>query len=161
MRGGEFDEVEFFRAIQDSGARALLIGRRALVVLGLPVLTADYDFWIGIDDIPVFNAACGAFELRPGVEPIDARRRGRYVLQNDEHVDVLVARSVPTIDGQAVEFEDVWNRRMPVALASGIDVQIPSIEDLILTKRFAARPRDLEDVRLLRILQSEQGRDDR
>jgi hypothetical protein len=41
MKGSEFDETEFFRAIQDSGARALLIGRRALVALGIPVLTAD------------------------------------------------------------------------------------------------------------------------
>jgi hypothetical protein len=44
------DELAFFRAIAESGARALLIGRRALVVLGLPVLTADYDYWIAIDD---------------------------------------------------------------------------------------------------------------
>ena len=28
----------------------MLIGRRALVLLGLPVLTADYDFWIAIED---------------------------------------------------------------------------------------------------------------
>ncbi|HXH25541.1 MAG TPA: hypothetical protein VNI78_09850 [Vicinamibacterales bacterium] len=41
MEPPRFDEVEFFRAIADSGARALLIGRRALVLLGLPVLTAD------------------------------------------------------------------------------------------------------------------------
>lgn len=51
MRGSEFDEAEFFRAIAESGARALLIGRRALVALGIPVLTADYDFWLHIDDI--------------------------------------------------------------------------------------------------------------
>jgi len=57
MRGGEFDETLFFRAIQDAGVRALLIGRRALVLLGLPVLTADYDFWIAIDDIAAFNEA--------------------------------------------------------------------------------------------------------
>jgi len=38
MRAGEFDESTFFRAIHESGARALLIGRRALVLLGLPVL---------------------------------------------------------------------------------------------------------------------------
>jgi hypothetical protein len=50
MEGSEFDEIEFFRALPGSGARALLIGRRALVVLGLPVLTADYDFWIHIDE---------------------------------------------------------------------------------------------------------------
>ena len=54
MQGSEFDEVEFFRAIAASGARALLIGRRALVALGLPVLTADYDFWIHIEDIATF-----------------------------------------------------------------------------------------------------------
>ena len=76
MRGTEFNEIAFFRAIHECGARALLIGRRALVLLGLPVLTADYDFWIAIDD-------------------------------------------------------------------------------LILTKRFASRPKDLEDVRLLNILKAE------
>jgi hypothetical protein len=29
MRGSEFDEISFFSAIEASGARALLIGRRA------------------------------------------------------------------------------------------------------------------------------------
>ncbi len=155
MRGSEFDELRFFEAIQNSRARALLIGRRALVLIGLPVLTVDYDFWIAIDDIASFNAACDAFELRPTIEPDDARRRGRYALQNDEHVDVLVARSVPTTDGVEIAFEDVWSRRVSMNLGPGVGVQIPSIEDLILTKRFAARPKDLEDIRLLRILQSE------
>ena len=65
MDPSRFDEVAFFRAIADSGARALLIGRRALVILGLPVLTADYDFWIAIDDIETFNRAAEAFELHP------------------------------------------------------------------------------------------------
>ena len=155
MRGSEFDELRFFEAIQNSRARALLIGRRALVLIGLPVLTADYDFWIAVDDIAAFNASCDAFELRPTFEPAAARRRGRYVLQNDEHVDVLVARSVPTTDGVEVDFEEVWARRVGLNLGPGVDVQIPSVEDLILTKRFAARPKDLEDIRLLRILQSE------
>jgi hypothetical protein len=155
MRAGEFDELRFFEAIQNSGARALLIGRRALVLIGLPVLTADYDFWIAIDDIQAFNAACTAFDLHPTVEPAEARLKGRYVLQNDEHVDVLVARSVPTTDGAEVRFDDLWNRRVGLTLAPGVDVQIPSVEDLVLTKRFAARPKDLEDIRLLRVLQSE------
>ena len=34
MQGSEFDETEFFRAIAASGARALLIGRRALKRFG-------------------------------------------------------------------------------------------------------------------------------
>lgn len=40
MESTAFDELAFFRAIARSGTRALLIGRRALVVLGFPVLTA-------------------------------------------------------------------------------------------------------------------------
>jgi hypothetical protein len=152
MQGSEFDEVAFFGAIHESGARALLIGRRALVLLGLPVLTADYDFWIAIDDIAAFNAAVEPTGLQPTHSPEEARRRGRYVLENDEHVDVLVARSVTTVDGVPVAFEDLWQRRKTVALTATIDVHIPALEDLVLTKRFADRPKDLEDIRLLRTL---------
>lgn len=32
MRAGPFDELEFFQAIQTSGTRALLIGRRAMAL---------------------------------------------------------------------------------------------------------------------------------
>jgi hypothetical protein len=152
MRESEFDEIAFFRAIQASGARALLIGRRALVLLGLPVLTADYDFWLAADDIAAFNDACGAFGLHPTRSPDDARRAGRYVLENDEHVDVLVAHSMPTTDGLIVRFDEVWQRRRIVPLAAETSVALPAIRDLVLTKRFGSRPKDLEDIRLLQIL---------
>ena len=155
VRGADFDEIAFFRAIHECGARALLIGRRALVLLGLPVLTADYDFWIAIDDIAAFNAAARPFDLVPTHDPEFARRRGRYALENDEHVDVLVARSVPTTEGVSVQFENVWARRRPITLEERVDVQLPTIDDLILTKRFATRPKDLEDIRLLNILKTE------
>jgi hypothetical protein len=155
MRGADFDELAFFRGIHESGVRALLIGRRALVLLGLPVLTADYDFWIATDQIAAFNAAAAQSGLQPTIDAEEARRRGRYVVENDEHVDVLVARSVTTVDGVQVAFEDIWAQRHTVALAPGVDVQLPAVDDLILTKRFADRPKDLEDIRLLRMLKSE------
>ena len=85
MEGSLFQESKFFAAIAASGARALLIGRRALVVLGLPVLTRDYDYWL--------------------------------------HADAKVT--------------------------------IPSLNDLILTKRFGARPKDAEDIRMLEVLRSQ------
>ncbi len=152
MKDTNFDEVAFFRAITGSGARALLIGRRALVLLGLPVLTADYDFWLHIDDVERFNAAALPFDLAATHSPEEARQRGRYVLENGEHIDVLVARSVPTVGGVIVPFEDVWARRQSVALSDTDSVALPSIADLILTKQFAARPKDLEDIRLLQVL---------
>jgi hypothetical protein len=156
MRGTEFDEIAFFRAIQGSSSRALLIGRRVLVLLGLPVLTADYDFWIDIDDIARFNAAVVPFGLQPNRSPDEARRTGRYALENDEHVDVRVARSVPTMDSEVVDFEGVWARRRALALEPSVQIQIPSIPDLISTKRISSRPKDLEDIRLLQILEQEE-----
>jgi hypothetical protein len=157
VQGDEFDEAEFFRAIAGSGARALLIGRRALVALGIPVLTADYDFWVHIDDIATFNAAVESQGLVPTRAPDEARGRGRYVLENDERVDVLVARAVPTVDGVRVAFEEVWARRRGLEIAPGIAVAVPALDDLILTKRFGGRPKDLEDIRLLEALRKEEA----
>jgi hypothetical protein len=156
MKGSEFDETEFFRAIQGSRVRALLIGRRALVALGVPVLTADYDFWIHLDDIARFNEAVEPMELLPTRTPDEARARGRYVLENDERVDVLVARSVPTTDGVRVAFKDLWERRRLLSVGPDVEVSVPALDDLILTKRFASRPKDLEDIRLLEALRSEE-----
>jgi len=155
VRGSEFDEAEFFRAIAESEARALLIGRRALVALGIPVLTADYDFWLHIDDMTAFNTAVEPQGLFPTHTPDEARGKGRYVLENDERVDVLVARTVPTVDGVRVAFDDVWGRRRALDIAVGVAVAVPALDDLILTKRFGGRPKDFEDIRLLEALRKE------
>jgi len=157
LEANDFDEDLFFGAIAGSGARALLIGRRAMVLLGAPVLTADYDFWIHIDDIERFNESVAGFGLHPNHAPDVARRRGRYVLENDEHVDVLVARSVSTVDSKAVHFDDVWLRRQGIAYRDHRTIQVPDPEDLILTKLFAARPKDLVDIDFLRALKGPRG----
>ena len=65
MQASAFDEIEFFRAVAGSGARALLIGRRALIALGLPVMTSDYDYWIGADDAAALNVALRPLEMLP------------------------------------------------------------------------------------------------
>jgi hypothetical protein len=134
-----------------------LIGRRALVLLGLPVLTVDYDFWVHIEDIEAFNAAAAPFELLPTHTAAEARGRARYLLQNDETIDVLVARAMTTVDGAKVIFDDIWARRRSVRSAGAASVAIPSIPDLIATKRFAGRPKDAEDVRLLEVLRAKEG----
>jgi hypothetical protein len=157
MEGSLFEEAPFFEAIARSGARALLIGRRALIALGIPVLTADYDFWLHIDDIALFNAAIEPFGLFPSYPPEEARTRGRYVAENDERVDVLVARSVPTALGVRVSFDDLWSRRLTLTVGPGIAVFVPDVPDLILTKQFARRPKDLEDIRLLQSLRREEA----
>jgi hypothetical protein len=149
VQASPFDELAFFRAIAESGARALLIGRRALIALGMPVNTSDYDFWLHGDDIEKLNAALAPFDMHPSRSPADARANGRYVLENDEHVDVLVARAVSTTTGVMVQFDDVWAARQEVEIARGVAIAMPNVDDLILTKRFGNRPRDADDIRWL------------
>lgn len=157
MESADFDEGSFFRAVATSGARAILIGRRALIALGIPVLTADYDFWLHLDDIELLNAALAPFDLLPNRSPAEARQRGRYVLENSERVDVLLGRSVPTVDGQRVVFDELWARREAIEVAPGVLITVPSLDDLESTKRFAARPKDAEDLRLLQALRARKG----
>jgi len=154
MQGTEFDEIDFFRALATSGGRIVIIGRRAMVALGLPVLTADYDLWIDIDDIERVNGALAALGLFPTHTPEQARARGRYVLENDEHVDVLVARSSSTKDGVRVSFDDVWHRRVTLRYDENVELAVPCIDDLILTKRWSMRDKDVADIRMLEALRA-------
>lgn len=148
----EYDDAEVLGAFAASGARLLLIGRRALIILGLPVMTSDYDVWVHIDDIAKLNAAFSGLDHFPSKSPEEARRTGRYVLENGERIDVLVARFATTTDGTRLDFEDAWTRRQIVEIEAGVSVALPSIADLIITKRWAARQKDLGDIQLLEAL---------
>lgn len=148
MQGSAFDEATMFASIAAANIRALLIGRRALIALGLPLMTRDYDFWIHIDDIERMNSALADLELYPTKPPDVARTLGRYVLEGDEHCDIMVARAVGIHDGPMVRFDDVWTRRQQLQFGSTV-LYVPSLPDLILTKRFGSRPRDADDIRML------------
>ena len=156
MEGFAFEEDGFFRALTTSGARVLLLGRRAMILLGVPVLTGEYELWVHPNDIGILNGAVAPFDLRPNYPPDVARIRGRYVLENDEHVDVLVARSCSTKDGEPVAFDEVWTRRRLVQYRGGESMAVPCIEDLIRTKRWSMRPKDLADIELLNTLKLEE-----
>lgn len=153
MQADPFEEAAFFDALASSGARVLLIGRRALVALGIPVGTFDYDLWVHIDDIQLLNDALAPFDLFPNKTPEQARATGMYVLENGEKVDVFVARSAPTKDGALrLEFDDAWARRCTLPYGERGAVTLPSIPDLILTKRWAMRPKDVLDIQALEVL---------
>ena len=154
---GEFSDEDFLRTLDASGARALLIGRRALILLGAPVLTADYDLWLHIDDIEKLNAAFAPLDHEPNRSPAEARAIGRYVLENGEHVDVMVARAKATPDGATLDFDAAWSRRQTLEVTDGVRVHLPSLDDLITTKRWASRARDIVDIQYLEQLRVQGG----
>jgi len=149
VQAGEFTDEDFVRTLAASGARALIIGRRALILLGAPVLTADYDLWLHIDDIEKLNEAFARLAHVPNRTPDEARRAGRYVLENGERVDVMIARAKTDAGGHSLAFDDAWTRRQRLEVVPGVVVSVPSIDDLVTTKRWASRPRDLVDIQFL------------
>jgi hypothetical protein len=151
VQASGFDEIRMFRAIAESGVRALLIGRRAVIAFGIPVMTSDYDFWMPADDADALNAALRPLDLFPNRTTDEARQLGGYRLENDTNVDVLTARSVSTVDGTMVAFDDVWSRHIKAAIGD-VSIAMPCLDDLILTKRFGNRPRDADDIRMLEML---------
>jgi len=151
MEGSSFEQDAFFAAL--ARAQAVLIGRAALVAYGLPVVTADYDVWLDIDGIQAFNEALAPLGLVPNRTPAEARARGRYVLENDERVDVVVGRTFA-----GLSFAEVWARREVVPYGiGGIELSLASIADLIQMKTEAGRPKDLQDVEQLRALLAERN----
>jgi hypothetical protein len=148
MQGSEFDDAEFFRELGKSGARALLIGRRALIALGAPLMTVDYDLWLHIDDIEKLNASFEPLEHFADRSPQKARETGRYVLENGERIDVMVARAATAPDGVVLSFVDAWERKQELSLF-GSCVYAPCIDDLIVTKRWGSRPKDMVDIQWL------------
>ena len=51
-------------------------------------------------------------------------------------------------------FEEVWERRQVIDIAPGVSVALPCLDDLIATKRFGARGKDIEDIRMLERLKA-------
>ncbi len=157
MRASDFDDEAFFATLDREGLRVLVIGRFAMVALGAPLLTADSELWCDPDAIESLNRVGADFELYPTATPDDARSRGRYVLEGDEHVDVMVARSKTTIEGTAVRFDDLWTHHEAVVFRS-TRIHVPSLEGLLATKKFADRPKDREDRLWLEALAAKAGR---
>ena len=81
------------------------------------------------------------------------------MLEGDEHVDVLIAKQASTKDGTALTFADAWSRRRSVPYATGISLELPCIDDLILTKRWSLRPKDVSDIELLEQLRASERED--
>jgi hypothetical protein len=59
------------------------------------------------------------------------------------------------VDGVRVAFDEVWSRRRALEVAPRVTLGVPTLDDLILTKRFGGRPKDLEDNRLLETLRKD------
>lgn len=140
------DFRDLFAALNDAGARYLLVGGYALAVHSVPRFTKDLDVWaeptaenarLVIEALRKFGAPTTSLEE-------DDLARERVVFQigvAPNRIDI-----VTSIDG--VMFPDAWPARVKARYGDQ-SIGVISRTHLIANKRATGRPQDLLDAELL------------
>jgi predicted nucleotidyltransferase len=132
------------RALDDAGLPYMVIGGQAVLLYGEPRLTRDVDLTLGVGPERLADVL-GVVErlgLRPLVEP-EPFVTETLVLPCEEPesgIRVDLAFSLPGYERTAL----TRTNRVQVG---GAEVRFASVEDLLIQKVVAGRPRDLEDAR--------------
>jgi len=150
------DYKDMLRSLAAENVRFILVGAYALAAHGYPRATMDIDIWV-----------MSSPENADAV--IRALSRFGAPLQNLTKEDLLTAGTIFQIGvaprridiitaASGLQFEPTYRNSIPLNI-EGIEVRIPSIDDLILNKKATGRTRDLADAEALESLKnSENGR---
>lgn len=132
------------RWLEAAGVQAIIVGGVAASFLGRPRFTQDIDA-LAILSEPEWDAALAAapaYGLVPRVEkPLEFARRTRVLLlrHTKSSIDVDVILGGLPFEQSAVENGRAYT-------VSGVSVRLPRVEDLLIMKAVAHRPRDIQDM---------------
>jgi predicted nucleotidyltransferase len=160
-----------FRALNDAGARYVVVGGLAVVLHGHVRLTTDLDLIIDLEPSEarkVLQVLVG-LGLRPrapvnAMDFADPTIRASWIRHKDMRVftmvDAKARREVDIFTETLLPFAELLARSVEVELGQ-TRVRVASIPDLILLKRRAGRPIDLADIEVLEsILHEKEKRTD-
>lgn len=143
------DFLDLLRAFHDAEVRFLVVGAHAMAAHGVPRATGDLDVWVQADAANADRVWQALLAFGAPVEALRVAARDFAIPGNvvqlglpPRRIDVLTA-----IDG--LEFAAAWDRRF-VADVGGCSAPLLSFEDLLRNKRASARPKDVQDLAMLR-----------
>jgi predicted nucleotidyltransferase len=122
----------------------MIIGGQAVLQYGRPRLTEDIDVTLGVDrpSLPVVLKAVKEISLYPRVQDIDGMVKKTNVLplvEKESGVKVDCIFSFIPYERQAIE-------RANRVIVAGQTVRMAAVEDVVIHKMIASRPRDIEDI---------------
>ncbi len=132
------------KALEGAGFPYMVIGGQAVLLYGEPRLTKDIDITIGVDldQLPDVLRLIESIPLQPLVEPETFTRQTMVLPCQDPasriRVDLIFS---------ATPYERQAMTRVTKQKIGSLDVRFASVEDLLVHKVIAGRPRDLEDAR--------------
>jgi hypothetical protein len=143
------DYKEMLQCLADENAEFLIVGAYAMAAHGYPRATMDIDIWVRPSPD---NAEAVLRALRRFGAPLRGLTLGD--LQADDTIfQIGVApRRIDIITGvSGLRFEEAFARSARIRI-EGLQISIPSIDDLILNKRASGRTKDLADAEALESL---------
>ena len=146
-------ELDFFDIVKDfnrMGIKYLIIGRRAVVLYGAPVLTADYDFWIDSNE----KAKVLSYFVNKGCSLSDSENSTKPIIQayaGPKKIDLFFHKAIRNLEGELIEFTSCYkNATIKEDPEQDIFFCIPSIDDLIKTKKIRQENvKDFQDIEYL------------
>lgn len=141
--------IDLLREFNRQNIRYLIIGRRAVILYGGPVLTADNDLWIHPADkrktLSLLLEKFG-FELS---HPPDTKRPIVTGFSGMKKYDLFFQRSVRNMEGETIEFEECY-KNSTTKRDVDLSFRIPSIDDLIRLKKIRKpNVKDEQDIEYL------------
>ena len=150
------DYRDILHALSDEKVRFLLVGAYALAAHGYPRATMDIDIWV-MPSSQNANAVLRA--LRRFGAPL--HNLTKEDLQKDGtifQIGVAPRRIDLITTASGLQFEQTYQRSLCVNI-EGIEVHIPSIDDLIRNKLATGRTKDLADVEVLESFKNSEQND--
>ena len=143
--------LELVRVLNRHKIRYLIIGRRAVILYGGPVLTAGHDIWLHPEDKKKALSLLSEkldFELS---HPPDTKRPIVTGFSGTKKYDLFFQRSVKNIENETIEFEGCYsNSILKKDVRAKVSFRIPSIDDLIRLKKVRkANVKDQQDIEYL------------
>lgn len=151
------EPLRFLKEIHENNVRYLLIGRQAVIAYGGPMQSMDYDIFI--DGSPANTKAlldiAAKFDLLPSLPDEEIKSHFKFRLENDFIVDVFRARTLSIGKGKKIAFDEMFSRKKVLSGNQGLEINLPSIDDLITLKKLRSSPKDLQDIKYLEALKSD------
>jgi len=145
------DYKDMLQALADEKVRFLLVGAYALAAHGYLRATMDIDIWVMPSP---WNADAVLRALQRFGAPLhdltaaDLQAEGTIfqIGVAPRRIDIITTAS-------GLHFEETFERSLTVDI-EGIEVHVPSLDDLIRNKRAAGRTKDLADAEALETLKN-------
>lgn len=123
----------------------MIIGGQAMHIYGEPRMTRDIDITVGIDDIDKIISVIKKINLSIKVKNYRKFARETMVIPTIDKKTGLIVDFILSY----LEYEKQAFTRVNKIKLDKVTVNYASLEDVIIYKIFAGRPRDMEDVKIL------------